>query len=157
MIKMPASTNVPPDPPLEMGEVVEVADGHVQVRPHRHNACSSCGSTSLCFPESQPAPMIEARCDLEVMVGDLVEIGRQSAPRLGAAFTLFGVPVITTVGGVMAGMNATGQETQGAIAGAISGLLVGIFVIRTVNRFVAARGTLEPKVERVVSHATQTP
>ncbi|GBE29994.1 positive regulator of sigma(E), RseC/MucC [bacterium BMS3Bbin04] len=138
------------DPPVERGVVIEVTDETVHIQPHRHGACSSCGTSQICFPQEQEAPIIEANLNGEVNVGDIVELIHPEAPRIFAAFIVFGLPVIFIMIGLLLGMNATGQETQGGVAGALAGLAFGLFVVRFINRLVKTKTSLRPSVGRVL-------
>jgi len=140
-----------------MGIVIEIEGELVRVQPHQHTACSSCGSSQICFPEDKTAPIIEANLRHKVNVGDLVELTHQDTPRLFAALIVFGLPVVTMLAGVLLGMNATGSESQGGIAGALAGLALGLLLVRFVNRLVKTNASLRPTIGSVLDPDTLTP
>jgi sigma-E factor negative regulatory protein RseC len=150
-IQLPEQTE---NPQIEMGVVIEVTDDLVRVQPHQHNACSSCGSSQICFPEQKPAPVVEANRTHDVNVGDIVELIHPDAPRLLAAFILFGFPVVTIMIGLVLGLNATGQEMQGGIAGALAGLAFGLLFARFINRFAKTNAALRPSIGPVLDPTT---
>lgn len=134
-----------------MGVVVEVTDGIARVQPHKHSACSSCGSSTVCFPDEKPAPIIEATlAGQDVKIGDLVELKRDEAPKIVAALLVFGIPVVTLIVGIIVGTNASGQDMQGGVAGGLAGLFLGMFIVRFVNRFAKASASLRPTIGQVI-------
>lgn len=142
------------EPPVERGEVVELAGDIARVRPHHHAACEACGASSWCFPDSRPSPLIDAANACGAHVGDIVSLRREEAPRIGAALTVFGLPVATTIGGAIVGISASGQEVQGGVAGSFAGLAFGMLLVRFINKFASTSARLRPQVDEILE--TQT-
>lgn len=111
MIRMPEQpSGSSSQPPLDIGVVVSVSGTTARVQPEHHSACSTCGSSSLCFPQDQATPLLDAVNQVGAKAGDRVILTRGEAPRIGAAMIVFGLPVAMTIGGAVIGLDAAGQD-----------------------------------------------
>ena len=150
-------------PGTEIGVVMEVDGDTVRIKPQSSAVCETCGSSSVCFPREGDSPLINARNQIGATVGDLVTIERGEAQRIGASLILFGLPVVTTVGGTILGSSSTPDMAGGAASGAIAGLALGMLLVSLINKIVAQKAGMNPIATtilgrtEIVEHGTKTP
>lgn len=154
MIKMAngGSFGKPPGNQSDIGVVVEVVGSMVRVKPQTSQVCDTCGSNSVCFPSHGEAPLIEVVNEIGAGVGDVVTLEQGEGVRIGASLLVFGVPVITTIGGTILGMNSAADATGGAASGAIAGLALGVMIIHFISKLMGRNGGMRPVAREILGH-----
>lgn len=113
----------------EQGRVVATEPGMVWVETQRQSACDSCESRTGCGHSvlarlGSKTVHLQALCDLEVEVGDLVMVGVPEQVLLKSSFLAYLMPLITML--VAALLADVWWRSDGAVAvAAILGLAIG--------------------------------
>jgi len=139
------------EPDVELGLVMESNGSIIVVQPQVSSACKSCGSNSVCFPSEGNSPKVEVNNLVNAEVGDRVRLKQAEAPKIVASLIVFGIPVITILGGTVLGMNSTGDSAGGAASGGIAGFALGMLLVSFLNRFMKSTSTTRPDAVEIVS------
>ncbi|MAR92136.1 MAG: SoxR reducing system RseC family protein [Pseudomonadota bacterium] len=118
----------------ENGRVVAVNPGLAWVETTRHSACDSCSAKSGCGHSAlaklgQNAVHLEARCDIEVTVGDQVVVGVPEEIMLKSSLLAYLMPLVAMLIAVLAADSLWQQDLITALAGLL-GLGAGFVVLR---------------------------
>lgn len=145
----------PSAPTSEVGVVVSGESEIIRVRPESSVACETCGAKSLCFPADGRDTTIDAINRIGAVPGDVVSLSQNEGMRIVAALILFGVPVATTIGATLIGMQHAADPNGGAAVGAIAGFALGLLLVRGLNKLISALVNTKPIVTRVIGHHDQ--
>lgn len=111
----------------ETGQVVSSKGGVAIVSVPMKDACKTCG---LCAETRGGREMlVEAANAIGAQEGEIVEVEIRSKRIMAAAFVVYMIPVIATIGGFILGNNLTGGEAD-------SNFPIGLAVIFLVASFV---------------------
>jgi len=84
----------------DSGFVTEVSEGFVTVELQRGGGCTSCAMRGFCFSKSSPA-VFRLQNDLELKVGDRVELEVSASGRVLASTLIFVLPVLFLIIGFL--------------------------------------------------------
>jgi positive regulator of sigma E activity len=115
----------------DVGTVVEVNGNRVRVEVKRSGGCNHCAMRGLCFGNNTPA-VFDLRSDLELTVGDTVELDIAPGSRVFSALVVFGIPMLMMFAGfIVAQLWLT---ELGAIGVAFAATAIGFLLIRLIDR-----------------------
>lgn len=90
---------------IEKGIVISSGNGHAEIALIQTGACDECSAKIFCKPsEKNNKKIIEADDPYGVKVGDEVQIEIAGEDILKASFTLYGMPLLLILIGIIIGM-----------------------------------------------------
>jgi len=118
----------------ETGRVVATDPGTVWVETLRHSACDSCSAKSGCGHSAlaklgQNSVHMQARCDIDVVVGDQVVVGVPEEVMVKSSLLAYLMPLIFMLVAVVGADALWGQDLLTAAAG-MAGLGCGFLLLR---------------------------
>lgn len=140
--------------------VVGIEGDQVRLRYLRHSACKNCGACSLMGEGEQEVLLPN---DLDLQVGDRVEVGMRNDHFLQASLLLYGVPLIFLLLGYLAGEGLmriwrfTGHEEVGGVVGGLLFLFLSYKGINLYDRGLQDSDQYQLKVSRIISRAAPPP
>lgn len=91
---------------IEKGIVLSSADGHAEIALIQTGSCEECSAKIFCKPsEKKDKKIIEVDDPFGVKVGDEVQIEIAGAEIFKASFTLYGMPLLLILVGIIIGMS----------------------------------------------------
>jgi len=91
---------------IEKGIVLSSGDGHAEIALIETGSCEECSAKIFCKPSgNKDTKIIEAADPYGVKVGDEVQIEIAGEEILKASFTLYGMPLILIIIGIVFGMS----------------------------------------------------
>lgn len=91
---------------IEKGVVISSGNGHAEIALIQTGACEECSAKIFCKPsEKADKKIIEADDPFGVKVGDEVQIEIAGEEILKASFTLYGIPLLLILVGIIIGMS----------------------------------------------------
>jgi sigma-E factor negative regulatory protein RseC len=139
----------------EKGVVVDVGDDTAWVKTEKSGACESCSARGACIPIGGGNDMkVEAVNTAGASVGDRVVLSFGSSSLFKATFFLYMFPILSLVGGAIAGMLlaqilAVDEQALSAIT-AFSCFLGSVIIIRVRGKKMSLKDEYKPKIVRVV-------
>jgi sigma-E factor negative regulatory protein RseC len=126
----------------EQGEVIKIEGTRALVSVESSTACERCEARHFCHPEGSKR-VIEANNPIHARVGDRVifEIARGSS--IFASFSLFGIPVILGLVGILWGSRY--GELYGVVLGC-AGLIAGMIIAKVINNIVCYKSEVMPVI-----------
>lgn len=123
---------------IEEGIVVEQKGGQVLVSMDRREACEGCPTTHICKADGNRM-ILRAKDPLGASIGQKVKVAVEPANYLYPAFWVYGFPLISLIGGAIAGQllsMALSQREHNQIfsaVGGVIGLALSLFVVKWFN------------------------
>jgi positive regulator of sigma E activity len=146
----------------EQGFVSSVGkDGHAQVVTDRKDACAGCGAKHCCVSFGVNSEMVvKARNMVGAKVGDLVSVSISSGTFIKGAATLYLIPVVGLVLGVLmadaVGASLPMSETAITLVFGFAGLILGFVITALLSRWMSARNKLTPMITRIIKPSQNT-
>ena len=146
----------------EQGFVSSVGkDGQAQVVTDRKDACAGCGAKHCCVSFGVNSEMVvKAQNMVGAKVGDLVSVSIGSGTLIKGAATLYLIPVVGLVLGVLmadaVGASLPMSETAATISFGFGGLIVGFMVTAFISRWMSACNKLTPMITRIIKPLQNT-
>lgn len=144
-----------------VGTVREVDGDVILVEVRRRSACSGCDSQEGCGTSalgtwfSRGTSRVRLRSDQPLRAGDLVVVGLEETALLRASIVLYLLPILSLLGGAMAGaaLGGAGVDWPG-IGGGLLGLTAGLAVSR--SHLASARWGADGAVVLLCRHDQRT-
>lgn len=128
--------------------VVAVEGRLAWLEPEQTTACGGCKATKVCGVDPGSPRLVARRFsmpnDENLRVGERVVVGVEEGTVLRAAAILYGVPLVTLLGGGLIAQKVYGLGNLGTAATAIAGLLLGVLLGRLLSSRADARGDNAP-------------
>ena len=137
---------------IEIGKVLEAANGSAKVEVSPTGMCSHCELESTCLPASGGTRIIEVADPLGVSSGQKVRIELSSSNFLLASFLAYILPLFGLLAAAIIGFYAAPEgssELYGSI-GAIIGLAMGLLLSRMFAQRLSNRGRITPMITGIV-------
>jgi sigma-E factor negative regulatory protein RseC len=132
----------------DFGVVKDIFTGKVEVEIDPSNACGNCASKSFChLDEGDNKRTLVARCEIDVKLGDLVQVELGTGNAIFSAFLIFIVPLILMGLGFVLGSRFS--EGWGILA-AVIGLVVGFLFVRLSDYFIGRKESFQPQVTKIL-------
>ena len=136
-------------------------DGHAQVVTDRKDACAGCGAKHCCVSFGVNSEMVvKARNMVGAKVGDLVSVSISSGTVIKGAATLYLIPVVGLVLGVLiadaVGASLPMSETAITLVFGFAGLILGFVITALLSRWMSARNKLTPMITRIIKPSQNT-
>lgn len=132
--------------------VVAVENGIAWLEPDQTTSCGGCKAAKVCGVDAGSPRLVARRFSMpnayDLRVGERVVVGVEEGSVLRASAMLYGVPLLTLLGGGLIAQKIYGMGDFGAAAAAIAGLLVGLVVVRLLTSRSSARGDHAPRFIR---------
>lgn len=132
--------------------VVAVEDGIAWLEPEQTTACGGCKASKVCGVDPGSPRLKARRFSMpnahDLRIGERVVVGVEEGTVLRASATLYGIPLLTLLGGGLIAQKAYGLGDLGAAAGAVAGLVLGLIVVRLWTARSSARGDHAPRFIR---------
>ena len=144
----------------EDGIVVDVSGGVAKVSVLKKSACEQCAASGVCHPGDME--YLEAANPLGAKKGQKVKVVLAPQVYLKASLILYGVPMVTLVGGAIFGKNMAlrfGAEAASDLWAFIAGfacMLVSFLFIRSYNKKVEKTQKYKPMIVEILSSTTDT-
>jgi sigma-E factor negative regulatory protein RseC len=128
------------------GRIVAIADGMAEVQVAAISACGSCRSKETCGTAAATANTQIVRIDATtgMHAGDEISLQMEAATVAGGALLGYLMPVLSLLGGAIAGSVWFGGDVAAALGAGI-GLTLGLLALRLSNRHIFRNG-LHPAV-----------
>jgi sigma-E factor negative regulatory protein RseC len=123
----------------QQATVAEVRDADALVLIERQSGCGSCAAKSGCGTSAIASLFPQRRSVVRVpntegaAVGDRVIVGLPEAGLQYASLLLYGVPLLTLIGGAVLGQGLGGNDLLSTL-GAVVGLTGGLLLVRRLSR-----------------------
>jgi positive regulator of sigma E activity len=146
----------------EQGFVSSVGkDGHAQVVTDRKDACAGCGAKHCCVSFGlNPEMVVKAQNRVGAKVGDFVSVSVDSGTVIKGAATLYLIPVVGLVLGVLmadaVGANLPMSETAATMSFGFGGLILGFIITAFTSRWMSARNKLTLMITRIIKPSQNT-
>jgi Positive regulator of sigma E activity len=132
------------------GIVIEVSGRMAKVKASRHNDCANCGACP-----GNSATVLDARNPVGARTGQKVVVEIQEINMLKAAFTVYILPLIVALLGVLLGGEFAAwlgaSETLGRIIGGGGAFLAAVCYVRYYDQSVRTDVKMQPVIVSVLS------
>lgn len=138
----------------EEGIVVETAGDTAKVAILKKSACESCAASGVCHPGDQE--YLEAANPLGSRKGQKVKVAIAPQTYLKASLILYGIPMVSLVGGAIIAKNIAltyGAEAQSDLWAFLSGMfcmVVSFLFLRRYNRKVEKTREYKPIIVEIL-------
>lgn len=120
----------------DVGTVVAVNGERVSVEVQRSAGCGSCAMRGLCFGRNTPA-RFEIESELELHLGDKVELDIAPGGRVLSALAVFGLPLVFLFAAYF--LAAIWLEEPATIGVAFAATVLSFLIIRLIDRGLGGR------------------
>lgn len=139
----------------ELGEIVRIDNNRGIVKLNPKGGCPSCGLNGFCHATGTGDRELSLPLHGKTFQpGDFVEIDTSSRSLLTAAFTVFILPLILSVGGYSLVWKITASQNLSVLAFFVTfGVAEGVVMI--LDRIIGRRRFFEPQIVRKVDHVSE--
>ncbi len=141
----------------EEGVIEKASKRKALVRIQPGSACAACESRGMCDVTSDKKMMIEVANDLQVKIGDRVEISMPEGSLLKLSFLVYFLPVVALIAGAILGARMgpvfNMEPNPASLIG--GGLAVGIvlFALKWFDRRSKSKDKHYPRMTRIIVSA----
>jgi len=144
----------------ETGLVVSVSEDRALVRVEASSACGSCASTQVCGMTEEGYRVVEVIDPIGVQPAQEVGIEVEGRTLVGAAFTIYGIPLVLLFLGLVGGQSLATRfglspDWAGA-AGALIAMGGGFYGLYRARTYFSERRTFYPTITRITASAAET-
>ena len=129
----------------DAGTVVAIDGKKVRVEVVRTGGCKSCSMRGMCFGRNTPA-VFDLTTDLDLRVGDQVELEISPGSRVLSSLLVFGVPMVFLFAGFI--VASIWLQELAAIGVAFAATLLSFLLIRYIDRCIG--GKLQVRIGRKI-------
>ena len=139
----------------EEGVVVETSGGNAKVEITRKSACESCSAAGVCHPVDES--YMDAVNPLGAIKGQKVKVVIAPQMYLKASIILYGIPLVSLIGGAILGKNlaltyaAAAHSDLWAFVAGLGCLVISFVFIRRYNKKVEKTEKYKPVIIEILA------